>query len=393
MAVVDFSNNTTSTATPMALCEVVEDHCESSARRFMYNSIATEWARERAEDIQRNLDPKHPSFVKPTQVSGAFMLNPPRFCNEYLSKEDVIFILVKENEEPFTVRFSIRKFSVGWKAFFNDNNLVERDALVFELVKPAKFQAYIIRAYGSSGVDGGLDKDDIEYKVKFTNKGFIAGWSRFSAAHNIGLGDALVFQLITDSEFQVYIIRAYSPGINVLGLHNSEVCAKQIVPSIFLIDLQLSFGWVQESSISSMPSPFLISIEAEKYNADGALLHSQAQLSAFATVRQEDCQTQHWHRLVSISEVDFITLSNFDSTVTPLNKGIKMEEKVELLSLRTVGTGPLKVYFRKLGNNLLRCLYCDRFSLLSFSLELPLMPQASSIFSNRHRTQRFRVGI
>ncbi|KAF6168079.1 hypothetical protein GIB67_011464 [Kingdonia uniflora] len=46
----------------------------------------------------------------------------------------------------------------------------------------------------------------------------------FSAAHNIGLEDALVFQQVTDSEFQ-------------------------------------------ESSISSMPSPFPISIEVEKYNA------------------------------------------------------------------------------------------------------------------------------
>ncbi|KAF6155545.1 hypothetical protein GIB67_004539 [Kingdonia uniflora] len=167
MALVDFSSSTTSTTTPMALCEVVEDHCESSARRFMYNSIATEWARERAEDVQRNLDPKHPSFLKPSQVSGAFILNPHRLCNEYLSKEDVIFTLVNENEVPFTVRLSGRKFGVGWKAFSNDNNLVERDALVFELVKPAKFQAYIIRAYGSSGVDGSLDKDDIEYLANF----------------------------------------------------------------------------------------------------------------------------------------------------------------------------------------------------------------------------------
>ncbi|KAF6146670.1 hypothetical protein GIB67_008956 [Kingdonia uniflora] len=236
MALVDFSSSTTSTTTPMALCEVVEDHCESSTRRFRYNSITTVWARERTKDVQRNLDPKHPSFVKPSQVSGAFMLNLPRFCNEFLFKEDVIFTLVNENEVPFTVRFSGRKFSVRWKAFSNDNNLVERDALVFELVKPAKFQAYIIRAYGSSGVDGNLDEDDIEYQVQFTNKGFTAGWSRFSVAHNIGLGDALVFQLVTDSKFLVYIIRAYSPGNN-------------------------------ESSISSMPSPFPISIEVEKYNA------------------------------------------------------------------------------------------------------------------------------
>ncbi|KAF6173060.1 hypothetical protein GIB67_038870, partial [Kingdonia uniflora] len=156
MALVDFLSSTTSTTIPMALCEAVEDHCESSTRRFMYFSMATEWAKERAEYVQRNLDPKHPNFVKPSQVSGTFMLSPPKFCNEYLSKEDVIFTLVNKNEEPFTVRFSGRKFRVGWKAFSNDNNLVERDALVFKLVKPAKFLAYIIRAYGSSGVDGGL---------------------------------------------------------------------------------------------------------------------------------------------------------------------------------------------------------------------------------------------
>ncbi|KAF6146262.1 hypothetical protein GIB67_011734 [Kingdonia uniflora] len=112
------------------------------------------------------------------------MLNPPtRFCNEYLSKEDVIFTLVDENEEPFTVRFPGRKFSVGWKAFSTDINLVERDALVFGLVKPAKFQAYII----------------------------------------------------TDHMVRPELMK------------------------------------VQESNISSMPSPFPISIEAEKYNAGGSL--------------------------------------------------------------------------------------------------------------------------
>ncbi|KAF6176141.1 hypothetical protein GIB67_023432 [Kingdonia uniflora] len=205
----------------------------------MHNSIATEWARERAEDVQRKLDPKHPSFVKslnPSQVSGAFMLNPPiRFCNEYLSKE--------------------MSFLLWWVKMKSHSRL--------------DFQVYIIRAYGSPGVDGGLglensgackrpnisriyasdkedaleltlepnfqsfskptlhchdstggvwpvaadhaeksclpckfcksrlrknvmitlvDEDDIEYKVKFTNKGFTAGWPRFSAAsqHRFG---------------------------------------------------------------------------------------------------------------------------------------------------------------------------------------------------------------
>ncbi|KAF6144036.1 hypothetical protein GIB67_017644 [Kingdonia uniflora] len=44
---------------------------------FVYSHMAKQCARERAEDIQRNLDPKHPSFAKSmvlSHVGGCFLL-------------------------------------------------------------------------------------------------------------------------------------------------------------------------------------------------------------------------------------------------------------------------------------------------------------------------------
>ncbi|PIA56424.1 hypothetical protein AQUCO_00700625v1 [Aquilegia coerulea] len=121
---------------------------------------ANQSAKERAEEVQANLDPEFPSFVKvmlPSHVSGGFWMGfPAKFCSSHLPKEDVMMTLVDENQEEFLARFLPRKtgLSSGWKGFSIAHKLVEGDVLVFHLIKDTKFQVYILRAYGLGGIDG-----------------------------------------------------------------------------------------------------------------------------------------------------------------------------------------------------------------------------------------------
>ncbi|KAF6176153.1 hypothetical protein GIB67_023444 [Kingdonia uniflora] len=144
---------------------VAADHAEKSTR-------AKTCARERAKEVQQSLDPEHPSFVKSmvrSHVSGGFWLGlPAQFCDLYLPKNDVMVTLVDEKDEECQVKFKSGGFSAGWTGFSTAHNLIEGDALVFQLVKDAKFQVYIIRAYDSSGVDGAIGLQNSEACVKQT---------------------------------------------------------------------------------------------------------------------------------------------------------------------------------------------------------------------------------
>ncbi|KAF6142981.1 hypothetical protein GIB67_014548 [Kingdonia uniflora] len=100
-------------------------------------------ARERAKEVQQSLDSEHPSFVKfmvQSHVSGSFWSGlPAQFCDLYLPKNDVMVTLVGEKDEECQVKFKSGGFSVGWIGFPTAHNLVDGDALVFKLVKDAKF--------------------------------------------------------------------------------------------------------------------------------------------------------------------------------------------------------------------------------------------------------------
>ncbi|KAL3843925.1 hypothetical protein ACJIZ3_001328 [Penstemon smallii] len=106
---------------------------------------------QRAEDFQSSLDQHIPTFVKPmlqSHVTGGFWLGlPVHFCKKHLPKRDEIINLVDEKEEEFPTKYLSLKtgLSGGWRGFAIDHELVDGDALVFQLTEPTTFKVYIIR--------------------------------------------------------------------------------------------------------------------------------------------------------------------------------------------------------------------------------------------------------
>ncbi|KAL8093341.1 B3 domain-containing protein At3g19184-like [Apium graveolens] len=110
-----------------------------------------QYALERAIELQSGLDSESPSFVKPmlqSHVTGGFWLGlPQHFCKDHLPKYDEIMTLADEDGNEWQTKYLDRKsgLSGGWKGFSVDHDLVDGDALVFQLIKPTKFQVHIIR--------------------------------------------------------------------------------------------------------------------------------------------------------------------------------------------------------------------------------------------------------
>ncbi|KAL3614199.1 hypothetical protein CASFOL_042273 [Castilleja foliolosa] len=110
-----------------------------------------EYATQRAEDLQSGLDKDIPSFVKPmlqSHVTGGFWLGLPNwFCKDHLPTRDVTINLVDENGDESDTKYLHDKkgLSAGWRGFSIDHELVDGDALVFQLVEPTTFKVYIIR--------------------------------------------------------------------------------------------------------------------------------------------------------------------------------------------------------------------------------------------------------
>ncbi|PIA26237.1 hypothetical protein AQUCO_09500007v1 [Aquilegia coerulea] len=103
-------------------------------------------ATERAEDIESKLENGFPSFVKPmlqSHVTGGFWLGLPRsFCRKHLPRSDKEFTLIDEDGGEWYTLFLAAKngLSGGWRGFSIAHELVDGDALVFELVEPTKFK-------------------------------------------------------------------------------------------------------------------------------------------------------------------------------------------------------------------------------------------------------------
>ncbi|KAF6168478.1 hypothetical protein GIB67_005030, partial [Kingdonia uniflora] len=68
---------------------------------------------------------------------------PAQFCDLYQPKNDVMVNLVDEKDEECQVKFKSGGFSAGWTGFSTAHNPVDGDALVFQLVKDAKFQVMV----------------------------------------------------------------------------------------------------------------------------------------------------------------------------------------------------------------------------------------------------------
>ncbi|KAF6156559.1 hypothetical protein GIB67_000024 [Kingdonia uniflora] len=70
---------------------------------------------------------------------------------------------------------------------------------------------------------------DCKVKFKYAISRVGCGWGRFSTAHELVVGDAMVFHLVKPAEFKVYIIWAYSlSGVDKdFGLRDLEASAMQ----------------------------------------------------------------------------------------------------------------------------------------------------------------------
>lgn len=145
----------------------------SYQRRDLLNRVyasdkARLYAIERAEQVRSGLEPEFPSFVKPmlqSHVTGGFWLGlPVQFCKTHLPKYDETITLVNEEQEEFPTKYLADKtgLSAGWRGFAIDHQLVDGDALVFQLVSPTEFKVYIIRANESDSEDYKDDERDPE---------------------------------------------------------------------------------------------------------------------------------------------------------------------------------------------------------------------------------------
>ncbi|CAN1324658.1 B3 domain-containing protein Os01g0234100 [Linum perenne] len=134
----------------------------------------------RAEEIQSNLEPAFPSFLKAlvrSHVGSCFWMGlPGPFCRANLPKEDTTVTLENEDGKEFNIKYIGYKtgLSAGWRQFCVAHKLLEGDVLVFQLVANCRFKVYIIRAHDLAEVDGALGLLNLDAHTKPNDAGKFA---------------------------------------------------------------------------------------------------------------------------------------------------------------------------------------------------------------------------
>ncbi|KAI5076393.1 hypothetical protein GOP47_0008458 [Adiantum capillus-veneris] len=135
--------------------------------RQRWCSYISDQARDAAADAVSCIETSHPSFVKrmlPSHVSSCFWLGLPlSFCKAHLPKHDQYMKLVNEQGKEWESLYLARKtgLSAGWKRFAEDNELRDGDALLFDLVQDNQFNVRIVRVagYEEMGHEDWYDED------------------------------------------------------------------------------------------------------------------------------------------------------------------------------------------------------------------------------------------
>ncbi|ONK67517.1 uncharacterized protein A4U43_C05F860 [Asparagus officinalis] len=137
--------------------KMISKHRDLSGRVYASDE-ARAYTIEKAEQLEAELGNEHPSFIKPmlqSHTTGGFWLGlPNQFCSKHLPKNDSTIILIDEDGSKSDTTYLARKkgLSAGWRGFSINHDLVDGDALVFQLINSSTFKVYIFRAreYDSS---------------------------------------------------------------------------------------------------------------------------------------------------------------------------------------------------------------------------------------------------
>ncbi|RXH72755.1 hypothetical protein DVH24_012439 [Malus domestica] len=135
------------------------------ANRVYASDEARAAAMVKADELEASLGSDHPTLVKTmlqSHVTGGFWLVniilifslyavclglQVSFCKNHLPKGDEVMSLIDEDGDEYPTIYLARKtgLSGGWKGFAVAHDLVDGDALVFQLIRPTTFKVYIIR--------------------------------------------------------------------------------------------------------------------------------------------------------------------------------------------------------------------------------------------------------
>ncbi|CAN1324653.1 B3 domain-containing protein Os01g0234100 [Linum perenne] len=98
---------------------------------------------------------------------------PGPFCRANLPKEDTTVTLENEDGKEFNIKYIGYKtgLSAGWRQFCVAHKLLEGDVLVFQLVANCRFKVYIIRAHDLAEVDGALGLLNLDAHTKPNDAG------------------------------------------------------------------------------------------------------------------------------------------------------------------------------------------------------------------------------
>lgn len=138
-----------SMGTPLANGSTIRSR-EIRDERMNGSAAVCSCVKDKAIALQNSLDPRFPSFIKfllRSHVTKLFWVGLPRdFCRRHLPN-DATIILEGEDGMQYDINFLIgrRQLRGGWRAFSLAHNLQEGDAVVFQLVHQYEFKVYIVR--------------------------------------------------------------------------------------------------------------------------------------------------------------------------------------------------------------------------------------------------------
>lgn len=131
------------------------------SNRVIATDEVREYAIEEAEKLNARLaDERFPTLLRPmlpSHVTGGFWLGlPTDFCRKSLPSNDGMVTLVDEEGDEYPVVYLARKrgLSGGWKGFAEAHELIDGDAVIFQVISPSVLKVYIIRG---SGIENGSD--------------------------------------------------------------------------------------------------------------------------------------------------------------------------------------------------------------------------------------------